>query len=192
MAYSPIPENRRASLAVGLVYQINTMKQMLPLRTIEYSVPIAARSTRHVAADGELGPEQPTNLLYVQIDFQSGQLQLEGNWQFIMSSNSKSEKHWFGLHQERIRFNAAVFPGQAIDLGEAKTGAAFAVEGILSDGNNETEYTGLLLLDPVKSSKTPGAVCWKLNLYLYNSESDDCEIKLGWMFYPSTESAELN
>jgi hypothetical protein len=174
------------------VYQIDTMKKMLPLRKIEYSVPIAAKSTRHVAVDGEIGHEHPAILLNVQIDFQSGQFQLEGNWRFIMSSNKHSEKHWFRLHRDRVKFTGTVFPGQAIDLSEATTGAAYAVEGMLSDGDSTAEYSGLLLLDQVKKNKTPGTQCWQLNLYLYNSESDDCEIKLSWTFFPAAEFSALN
>jgi hypothetical protein len=170
------------------------MKKMLPLRSIDYNVPLAARSTRHVAADGEFGQEQPSGLLNVKIDFQSGQLRLEGNWNFIMSSNRYAEKHWFNLHGERVKFNGTVFPGHAVELSDAKTGAAFAVEGFLSDADEEatTEYTGLLLLDPAKTNNTPGTVCWNLNLYLYNSDADDCEIKLSWSFYPATEFSEWN
>jgi hypothetical protein len=168
------------------------MKQMLPLRTIEYNVPLPAKSTRHVGADGEIGLEQPTSLLHAHIDFQSGQLQLDGNWKFIMSSNSQAEKSWFNLHQEWIHLSATVYPGQAVDLSDAKAGAAFAVEGVLSDGDTEAEYTGLLLLDPGKANNITNVQSWKLSLYLYNTESDDCEIKLSWTFYPAAKLGEMN
>lgn len=168
------------------------MKQMLPLRTIEYNVPLPAKSTRHVGAEGEIGHEQPTSLLNAHIDFQSGQLKLDGNWKFIMSSNSQAEKKWFTLHREWVHLNATIYPGQAVDLADAKAGAAFAVEGFLSDGDTEAEYTGLLLLDPAKVNKVPGLQCWKLSLYLYNTESDECEIKLSWVFYPVAKLGEMN
>jgi len=168
------------------------MKRMLPLRSVDYKVPEATKSIRRVAADGESGQELPPDLLNVKIDFQSGQLRLDGNWNFIISTNRYAEKHWFNLHGERITFNGTVFPGHAVELSDAKTGAAFAVEGFLSDADTATEYTGLLLLDPAKTNKTPGTVCWNLSIYLYNSGSDDCEIKLGWSFYPATEFSEWN
>jgi hypothetical protein len=167
------------------------MKQMLPLRTIEYNVPSPAESAS-LPAGRKMQHEHPDHLLKVQIDFQSGQFQMEGNWDFIMGSNSQAEQHWFGFHRQRVRLNATIYPGEAIDLADASTGAAFAIEGMLSDQDGEIEYAGLLLMDPVKENKTPGTKCWNISLYLYNNESDDCEIKLKWPFYAAARFAELN
>ncbi|RYZ49930.1 MAG: hypothetical protein EOP49_15130 [Sphingobacteriales bacterium] len=168
------------------------MKQILPLRTIEYNVPSPAESARSLSAGTRIQQEQAANLLHVQIDFQTGQLQLEGNWDFIMGANRQAEQHWLGFHCERVRLTAALFPGEAIDLAGLTTGAAFAVEGKLFDQDGEVDYSGLLLMDPAKENKSTGTKSWNVSLYLYNSESDDCEIKLKWPIYPAAMFADLN
>jgi hypothetical protein len=177
---------------LSLYHLNNSMKLMLPLRTLEYCIPLSAKSTRHVIADGEIGLEQPHNLLSVNIDFQSGQCLLEGNWPFIISSNGNAEKHWLNYHREWVRFKGTVYPGQSVDLAESPSGAAFAIEGMLSDGDVNAEYTGLLLLDPLKERRSNGIRCWVVSVYLYNTVSDDCEIKLKWMFYPAAKNQEWN
>jgi|ThiBioDrversion2_2_1062182.scaffolds.fasta_scaffold00249_108 hypothetical protein len=168
--------------------QHNTMNEMIPLWTIEYNVP----STAVPDATGIMEDEYPVHLLNVQIDFQNGQLLLDGNWKFIMGSNNQAEEHWFNAHSETIRLSASLFPGKAVDLADTTAGAAFAVEGILSDRDGEIEYSGLLLMELAKENKTPGTKCWNISLYLYNSGSDDCEIKLKWPVYTAAEFAELN
>jgi hypothetical protein len=128
----------------------------------------------------------------VQIDFQNGRLFMDGNWKFIMGSNNHAEEHWLGAHPETVRLSATVFPGKAIDLADAVTGVAFTVEGVLTDGEGEIKYEGLLMMDPAKENKTPETKCWNISLYLYNSELDGCEIKLKWPVYTSARLAELN
>jgi hypothetical protein len=167
------------------------MTQILPLRTIEYKVPFPAESTS-LPAGSRMQQEYPEHLLKVLIDFESGRFEMDGSWDFIMRSNSKAEQHWFGFHRQRVTFNATIYPGEPVDLANASTGAAFAVEGILSDEDGGIEYAGLLLMDAVKDNRTPGTQCWHITLYLYNSESDDCEIKLTWPFYAAARFAELN
>jgi len=162
------------------------MKEMIPLRTIEYNVP-----TKPLTGE-PIKRSNPAHLLNIQVDFQTGQLQMDGNWKFIVGSNQRAERHWFGFHRERVKLIATVYPGQAVDLAYAKTGAAFAIEGKLSDADGEVEYCGLLLMDPPKANSKRDTGCWNITLYLYNSESDDCEIKLKWPFYPAAKHAELN
>lgn len=187
-AHSPTVSDQTAFAGVGLWYQINTMKEMIPLWTIEYNVP----STAEPGTAGPMQYKYPAHLLNVQIDFQNGRLLMDGNWKFIMGSNNQAETHWFDAHRETVRLSATLFPGKAIDLADATTGVAFTVEGMLADGESEIEYEGLLLMDPAKENKTPETKCWNISLYLYNNELDGCEIKLKWPVYTAARFAELN
>ncbi len=119
----------------------------------------------------------PSSLVNVNIDFEHENFKLEGDWQYMISSNKHAEENWFDCHKQRVSVEANIYPGLAIDLTDDKNdGLVFIIEGIIKDETNTGNCTGLLVLDKEIAIDEPTINKWNLSFYLYDNTNSDCEI----------------
>lgn len=146
------------------------MKNVIPLKRYEYSIPDAA-STATGFQDGH-DLEMHFQFANVDIDFEKQNLSLTG---------------------KRLRVKATIYPGFAVDLTDfSEDGLVFSLEGIIEDGKSINSCSGLLILDNMISWDTPGGREWHATVYLYDNYDDEREIKFRLPMYSHGANAELN
>jgi hypothetical protein len=152
------------------------MKRPMLLKRFEYSIlsssiPFAGAG-KNYAVSGHLP------LMKVIIDFEQGNLKLEGDWRFMMSSNEYNEASWFTYHKGRVQIETDVCASSIINLGDpGSDGLVFPLDGSIKDGNAVFSCSGLLVLDNARGINGLAGNQWDISLYLYDLQFDNCEIK---------------
>jgi hypothetical protein len=155
------------------------MKQTLPVKRLEYRIP-------------EM-PAANSNMTNVNIDFEKGNLSLEGDSQLMMSETRRSRLARSAFRKGRIKINATIFPGFSANLSEiANEEFVFSLEGILEDGKSINSCSGLLVLINMADENGQGSEKWRLAVYLYDDFNGRREIKLMLTMHYVTKNAELN
>ncbi|HTI07240.1 MAG TPA: hypothetical protein VL832_01755 [Puia sp.] len=146
------------------------MKNAIPLKRFEYSIPDAAI----VAGDARNGQtrEMVFQLANVDIDFEKRNLSLTG---------------------KGLKVKATIYPGFAVDLTElSEDGLVFSLEGIMEYHKCINSCSGLLVLDSMPSRYTPGGKEWQATVYLYDDYDDEREIRFRLPMFSHWANAELN
>jgi hypothetical protein len=132
-------------------------------------------------------------LMKVVIDFENGNLKLEGDWQFMVASNKNNELGWLTYHGERVKLETDVSSSFAINLEDPRSdGLIFPLEGSIRDGNSLGLCSGLLVLDNVRDSYGLISDQWNISFYLYDSRADDCEIHFKLPVYLGSFNGAFN
>jgi hypothetical protein len=155
------------------------MKHSLPVRRLEYRIPEMAAANSYM-----------TN---VHIDFEKGNLSLEGDSQLMVTETRRS---WFArsaFRKGRIKVNATILPGFNAHLSDKTSDEfVFSLEGILEDGKSINSCSGLLVLVNMAGSKGHATEKWQLAVYLYDEFNGKREIKLMLTMHYVAKNAELN
>jgi hypothetical protein len=157
------------------------MKHLLLLKRFEYIIPASAFALAFVNKNHAVGEHLP--LMKVNIDFENGNLKLEGDWQFMMASNKHNEPGWFTSHRDRVKIETAIYPALPINLTDHKSdGLVFPLEGSIKDGDCFSSCSGLLVIDNVRGYNGLISDKWNISFYLYDLQFD-CEIKFKLPLY---------
>jgi hypothetical protein len=116
--------------AINLKQQLNkqTMKQQKLLKRFEYSIPPSAIVSADVKKDHIAAEHLP--LMKVAIDFENGNLKLEGYWHFLTASNVDNEANTFTYHRDRVQIETDIYPSLVVNLNDVKSdGLLFPLEG---------------------------------------------------------------
>lgn len=173
-----------------MYFNKHKMKSALFLKQFEYAIPPSALALvslkdNHIVA-------QFLQLMHVVFDFEDGIMKLEGNWQFMMSSNKHNEANWFTCHRDRVKIEAAIFPALPINLCDpASDGLVLPIEGNINDGESIGACSGLIVIDNVRGKDGLCSNQWNISFYIYDLQFDYCEISFRIPVYQS-EINELN
>jgi hypothetical protein len=167
------------------------MKKQILLRQFEYAIPpsvisFAGVKNNHIVAEH-------LSLMKVVIDFENGNLNLEGNWNFMVASNTHNRVNWLNYHRERVHIETTIYDSWEINLNDPQSdGLVFHLEGIIKDGNYLDPCSGLVVLDNIRTSNRVMSDQWNICLYLYDLHSFDCEIKFKLPINLFTVNEKLN
>jgi hypothetical protein len=167
------------------------MIKKILLRQFEYSIPPCVNTIAGIKQNHIVDEDLP--LIKVVIDFENGNLKLEGDWHFMMSSNKYNEASCFNNHKERVKVETTIYASSPINLNATdKNGWIFPLDGTIKDADYLAACSGLLILDTVPSSAEQTGSQWNISLYLYDQQFDDCEIKFKWPLYTTTSNENRN
>ena len=152
------------------------MKKTQLLKQFEYSIPVnaiaLAGSDKHHIAISHLP------LMKVFIDFEKGELKLEGDWSFMIMANDHNQFTWSRYHRDRVKIETAIYPAFPINLGDHYSdGLVFVMEGSIKEGNTIGACSGLLVIDNNREENGLISNSWAISFYLYDLQADDSEIK---------------
>ena len=168
------------------------MEQKNLLGLFEYAL-MPASSHVAIAESANYCVPMHLPLLHVCIDFDKGELFLEGDWPFLVASNRHSSSSWLAYHAGTVSVQATIKPAGNIDLDDdLNDGLIFPVEGIISDRNNINLCSGMIILDKIRSNKKNSHHGWDISLYLYDLQVENCEIKYRLPVYTNKETEKLN
>jgi len=152
------------------------MKQQEILRQFAYSIPASAYILSELKLNELKAEHLP--LLNVFIDFENGNLKLEGDWLYMMASNKLNKETCYTYHKERVKIKSAIFPALAINLDDPNNeGLAFAIDGKITDSESSSACSGLMVIDNIRGSDGQPIGYWNISIYLYDIQLVDCEIK---------------
>lgn len=167
------------------------MKQQILLKQFEYAITVSSMALATVKDTHRVAEHLP--LMKVNIDFENGILKLEGDWNFMMASNTHNESSWFTCHRERVKIETGIYSDTKIDLHDPYCdGLVFPLEGSIKDGNCLGTCTGLLVIDNIRGSNGLISTQWNISFYLYDAQFDDYEIKFKLPVYSMEINADLN
>jgi hypothetical protein len=150
------------------------MEPITLLKEFGYSVPTVLA---HAKANKNQAATEFLPLMKVAIDFENCNLQLEGDWNFMMASNKYNEASWFDYHIGRVKIETTIYASMPINLDDLRNnGLAFPLEGSIRDDGYYGFCTGLLVLDHTRSLNGLLSDQWNIIFYLYDLQFDDCEI----------------
>src|SRR6476661_4826983 len=146
------------------------------LRQFHYSV-----SSSALAVSDESYPEQHADhrpLLNVVIDFERGDLTLDGCYAFIMAFNQQDQWPRGRPKAERLKINAALHPACTLDLHDPlSNGTVCTLKGIISDENCRSLCSGLLVIDTLGEKVGLYQEQWNIKFFLYDVQFDNCELQ---------------
>jgi len=152
------------------------MKKQNLLKHFSYSIPAADLVFAELKGHHTAAEHLP--LMKVAIDFENGLLRLEGDWQFMMTSNKHNEANWFTYHRERVKIETLICPALAINLNDPSSdGLVFLLEGSIKKSTCLSTCSGLLVIDKAYGSNDAISDQWNISFYLYDVQFDNCEIK---------------
>ena len=155
------------------------MNHSIPVKRLEYCIPEMTTAK--------------ANMTNVNIDFEKGNLFLEGDSQLVLYETRRSRLARSAFRKGRIKVNATIFPGVKAHLSDvAGSELVFSLEGLLEDGKTINTCSGLLVLNNPGTRKGIGPEKWHLSVYLYDNYNDKREIKLKLTMHYVTKNAELN
>lgn len=151
------------------------MKHPSLLKQIKY----ASIAPAYIMADSKSRKFTPWHLplMKVNIDMESGDFVLDGNWQYLMSGSKHNDDNLNMHHRERININAKIYAAVPIDLNNTgNDGLMFPMEGTIKDGSCTNSCSGLLVIDNVHNWKGQFSPLWNVSFYLYDNQFGHCEI----------------
>ena len=152
------------------------MKKPVLLKRFEYSILPSVVALAGVNKNYIVAEHLP--LMKVTIDFENGKLNLEGDWHFMMASNTHSEPNWCDYHKGRVQIETGLTDSFTINLIDPRNdGFMFPMEGSIKDGNYLGSCSGLLVLDNVRALNGLISDHWNISFYLYDLQFNDCEIR---------------
>ena len=167
------------------------MQQPILLKRFEYSIPPSALAMAGLNQKHESAKHLP--LLTVHIDFEQGNLIVEGDWHFMVNSNRNNNNKWLNYHTRRVVFETIIYPVMAINLSDPNCdGLLFPIDGYLKDGLSAVNVSGLLILENKRTKSGNMSNCWNISFYIYDYQFDVCEVKFKLPLYVNTAVDENN
>jgi hypothetical protein len=167
------------------------MKEELLLKEFQYTIPASLLAFKGVKNNYLVAEHLP--LMQVTVNFEEGELKLEGDWRFMMAANRHNEPGWLIYHRERVEIETAIYSSLVIDLNDRYTdGLVFPLEGSIQDGDSLHSCSGLLVTDNVRGSDGLIGNQWNISFYLYDAQFDDCKIKFKLSIYQTSLNENNN
>jgi hypothetical protein len=167
------------------------MKKPIFLKRFGYSIPPSAVALVGVKKNHIVAEHLP--LMKVAIDFENGNLKLEGDWHFLMASNKHNEPLCSYSHRERVQIETAIHASSPINLDKPENDVlVFPLDGTIKEAGCLSACSGLLILDSVPFPGNHTGSQWSISFYLYDHQYDDCEIKFKLPVYTTTSNEYRN
>lgn len=167
------------------------MKKQLLLKKFEYVIPASALSLAVV--NRKYIPPAHLPLMKVIIDFENGQLKLEGDWQFMMTANKHNDANCLSFHRERVKIETSIYSKLVLDLDDPYSdGLVLPLEGSINDRSFASPCTGLLVIDNAGDSNRLISDQWAISFYLYDIQFDNSEIKFRLPLYQTMVDGKNN
>jgi hypothetical protein len=167
------------------------MEKQILLKEFQYSIPPSSL-VKAALKKNPLAVEH-LSLMHVNIDFENGRLQLEGDWKFMMASNKYNEGLEANCSRQRVKIEMFIYPATVINLNDPfSDGLIFPLEGIVKDGNCKSSCSGMVILDNIFSNDGSISNRWNISFYIYDLEFDCYEIKFKLPYYPGKCTPYLN
>lgn len=167
------------------------MKQLLHLKQFDYSITVSSMALAKVKDTHRVA--EHLSLMKVNIDFENGILKLEGDWNFMMASNTHNESSWLTCYRERVKIETTIYSDTKINLHDPYCdGLVFPLEGSIKDSKCLGSCAGLLVIDNIRGSNGLIGNQWNISFYLYDAQFADYEIKFKLPVYKMEINADLN
>jgi hypothetical protein len=161
------------------------------LSQYEYSIPASPLVLTGLKKSNSFSEQK--SLIKIRIDFVEGKFRLDGDWQFMMTSNKNNESIWLSCHRERVTIATDIYPTLAINLEEPDIdGVLFSLQGSIADDNSISFCSGLLAIDNVHNGNDFVKDQWNISFYLYDSRFEDCEISFKLPVYVDKNKSYKN
>jgi len=106
------------------------MKEPMFLKRFGYTIPSSVVALMAIKKNHMVAEHLP--LMKVVIDFENGNLKLEGDWLFLMASNKYNEVRCSYHHRERVQIEATIYASAPINLDDTENNAlVFPLEGTI-------------------------------------------------------------
>jgi hypothetical protein len=117
-------------------------------------------------------------LLNVVIDFEKGDLTLDGCYAFVMAFSQQDPWHRRRPKTERLKINVALDPACTIDFHDPlSNGTVCTLKGIISDEHGKSLCSGLLVIDTLGEKVGLYQEQWNIKFFLYDIQFDNCELQ---------------
>jgi hypothetical protein len=167
------------------------MKKPILLKQFKYSIPPCVNTIAGIKKNHIVAEHLP--LMKVVIDFENGNLKLQGDWHFMMASNKYNEVGCSNNHKERVQIEATIQASSPINLNNPQNdGLVFPMDGTIKDGNSLGSCSGLVVLDNVRGLNGLISDQWNISFYLYDQQFNDCEIKFKLPIFITSDSENKN
>ena len=167
------------------------MKKPTLLKQFKYSIPpsviaLAEANKNHITTEH-------LPLMKVVIDFENGNLKLQGDWHFMMASNKYNEPGCSNNHKERVQIETTIHASSPINLKDPENdGLVFPMDGTIKDGNSLGACSDLVVLGNVRGLNGLISDQWNISFYLYDQQFNDCEIKFKLPIFITSDSENKN
>ena len=153
------------------------MEKQLLLKRIQYSIP----STSVALAGNIRSHSVPEHLplMKVQIDFEKGELELEGDWYFMMFANTYHDESWLQFHRDRVLVKTDIYPAISIDLNDIwkKSLIKYDIKGYNAYTENQTSEHPIIKAYKVGGYPTTCLIDKKGNIFNANPSNIAEELK---------------
>jgi hypothetical protein len=160
------------------------MKKELILRKYDYIMPASS----FTFASLDLRPDKTftDHPVKLEIDFEKGYVNLQGNLRFMIAVNDHNEVVYTADNRERVKIETTIFQSQPVDLNDYRNDGLVLL--LISNKENfSDQYSGLLVFDNIRGANGLISNQWTVSIYLY-SESDAYEIKFKLPLFTSVFS----
>lgn len=146
------------------------------LKQLDYTIPVSSMALGLLPANQAYAWHLP--LMKLHVDFEKGTLLLEGDWAYLVLSNSHNDTQYFYRGRGRVQIETAIYSLQPINLNDPESdGLMLPLEGTIKDGLSTGSCSGLLIIDNDRSPQGLMGNNWVVHLYLYDPQFNDTEIK---------------
>lgn len=144
--------------------------------------PISISTLEYRFCESSPRPARPKSFhlpdMAVHINFEKGQMFMEGNWAFMVKTNIHNHDKWVNLHNNRVVVETKFTSATPLMLVEDKSPEmVFQLEGYLNDGLQTVASSGLLIVNKDVDNS------WHADIYLFNYQFDVCEIHFNIPLY---------
>lgn len=151
------------------------MEQLVVFKKFFYFVPSSSCSLDLLKRRKIFSSKLP--LLKLMVDFESGVLNLEGDWQYLIQWYCRKVPGGFNFYHDRIHIQAAILEAQAIDpAGSASDGLVLPLEGFIDDGADSSSCSGVLILDKPAAANGNGE--WDISICFNDLLRHEAQIRL--------------
>ena len=167
------------------------MKKQQLLRQFEFTIPASSLATSGVKQNDIIRSHLP--LIVVNIDFEKGEVLLEGDWKFMMAVNRLNESSSIRKQRDRVTINTGFSSGFSVNLADDESdGLMWPLQGKIKDGDSVSNCIGLLKLDNMRQKDGSIGTQWDISLYIYDMLFDDTEIVLRFSICILSDNTALN
>lgn len=169
------------------------MTQPHLLHQFEYTVPPSSLSISGPAQRSFKAMADHANLLRVIVDFEAGEVIIEGDRKFILQTSAGNRDNVLSSSTERIIIQANLSSFKPLDLDDVNSVAfIFPLDGCIEDGDTVRTCTGMVAVDHVLNDLNNEIQNSFISIYIYDMESDDNEIMFRFPAYPGNINCNSN
>lgn len=169
------------------------MNQPQILRKFEYSIPLSSYSLTGYKSKGSKVYHDHFSLLNLVIDFEEGEMLLEGDWQYMLYANPHRTVSTTASHRGNVVIKAAISADMPLSLSDADTGGfVFPVEGNIKDEFGISACTGMLVFENTSIGQGLQLNRSYISIYLYDWQHEGSEIMFRLPVYVASGDITCN